>query len=151
MADAEGPQPANVQPAEAVELVKEGYTLLDVRWMRLHDPGAAWSSATAAAVPAPPRALQRRRLSPRARASLLRRTPEEYAQGHAEGSINVPVKLDDGQGGMTRNPDFLQQARRGALHELLITCWSVQQATTLSCDAPSPADASALPPSTLHD
>lgn len=37
------------------------------------------------------------------------RTPEEYAQGHVPGSINVPIKLDDGAGGMVPNPEFLQQ------------------------------------------
>lgn len=37
------------------------------------------------------------------------RTPEERAQGSVPGSINIPIKLDDGKGGMVPNPDFEEQ------------------------------------------
>lgn len=47
------------------------------------------------------------------------RTPEEHAQGAVPGSINIPVKLDDGKGGFVDNPQFLEQARaRGPVHEV---------------------------------
>ncbi|KAL4435421.1 hypothetical protein ABPG77_006183 [Micractinium sp. CCAP 211/92] len=50
------------------------------------------------------------------------RTPEEYALGHVPGSINVPVKLDDGAGGMVPNPDFLQQVKERVTPETPIVC-----------------------------
>ncbi len=42
--------------------------------------------------------------------ALKCRTPEEHAQGAVPGSINIPVKLDDGKGGFVDNPQFLEQA-----------------------------------------
>ncbi|PSC70112.1 GPR1 FUN34 yaaH protein [Micractinium conductrix] len=52
------------------------------------------------------------------------RTPEEFAQGHVPGSINVPIKLDDGAGGHKDNPDFLAQAQQQLKPgtELVCTC-----------------------------
>lgn len=37
------------------------------------------------------------------------RTPEEYAQGSVAGSVNIPIKLSDGKGGFTPNPQFDEQ------------------------------------------
>ncbi len=41
----------------------------------------------------------------------MRRTPEEYALGSVPGSINIPVKLDDGTGAFVPNPEFVEQVR----------------------------------------
>ena len=38
------------------------------------------------------------------------RTPDEFAQGHPSGALNVPV-LFRGPSGMSENPDFLRVAR----------------------------------------
>ncbi|KAI7836586.1 hypothetical protein COHA_009547 [Chlorella ohadii] len=52
------------------------------------------------------------------------RTPEEHAQGAVPGSINIPVKLDDGKGGFVDNPQFLEQVKEqvGLEKPLVCTC-----------------------------
>ncbi|KAL4419829.1 hypothetical protein ABPG75_006927 [Micractinium tetrahymenae] len=50
------------------------------------------------------------------------RTPEEYALGHVPGSINVPIKLDDGAGRMVPNLDFLQQVKEHVTPDVPVVC-----------------------------
>jgi len=40
------------------------------------------------------------------------RTPEEFAAGHPEGAINLPVALRDPAGRMAPNPDFVQLVKK---------------------------------------
>ncbi|WIA37716.1 hypothetical protein OEZ86_014598 [Tetradesmus obliquus] len=39
------------------------------------------------------------------------RTPEEYADGHAVGAINIPFMVKGAEGQLVPNPDFLQQVQ----------------------------------------
>lgn len=59
---------------------------------------------------------------PAATALAPSRTPEEHAQGSVPGSINIPVKLDDGKGGFVDNPQFLEQARRHLPCDKCMSC-----------------------------
>ena len=129
---------SNVAPAEAKELVDSGkYTLLDVRYgcykVRRPTNIAAPGTRLAARRQPPPGGCVLGKHSPAAHPSYTRpllrppcaghpycRTPEEYALGAAPGSVNIPVKLDDGNGGMVPNPDFVAQARH-------VRVWQCQQ------------------------
>lgn len=140
MVDQSEQQPANVQPAEAQALLEgQSYTLLDVR-RAAREPRIA-RTTSCPQLPPPVAAAReggRRRplpvpipyfelppldqlwrhttptghdTPPPPCRTTWRRTPEEHAQGSVPGSINIPVKLDDGQGGFVDNPQFLEQAR----------------------------------------
>ncbi|EFN53680.1 hypothetical protein CHLNCDRAFT_136471 [Chlorella variabilis] len=50
------------------------------------------------------------------------RTPEERAQGSVPGSINIPIKLDDGKGGMVPNPDFEEQVKAQLSKDTSLVC-----------------------------
>eukprot|EP00882_Tetradesmus_deserticola_P005889 GHRQ01006203.1.p1 GENE.GHRQ01006203.1~~GHRQ01006203.1.p1 ORF type:complete len:167 (+),score=42.60 GHRQ01006203.1:224-724(+) len=55
------------------------------------------------------------------------RTPEEYADGHAVGAVNVPLLIKDPQGQMVPNPDFLQQVQQAfpdKAAEMVVGCRS---------------------------
>ncbi|MCC6766652.1 MAG: rhodanese-like domain-containing protein [Deltaproteobacteria bacterium] len=70
----------------------------------------------------PPDAYETLQRDPRA-VYLDVRTPEEFAAGHPEGAINVPVLFFRG-GGSTPNPDFVDAVQRALARDtpLLVGC-----------------------------
>jgi len=40
------------------------------------------------------------------------RTPREFADGHAEGAVNIPIAFPDPARGMVMNPDFVKVVER---------------------------------------
>ncbi|KAF6253450.1 hypothetical protein COO60DRAFT_1703798 [Scenedesmus sp. NREL 46B-D3] len=55
------------------------------------------------------------------------RTPEEYADGHAVGAVNIPLLFKSPEGQMTPNPDFLQQVQQAfpdKAEEIIVGCRS---------------------------
>uniref|UniRef100_A0A383W325 Rhodanese domain-containing protein n=1 Tax=Tetradesmus obliquus TaxID=3088 RepID=A0A383W325_TETOB len=55
------------------------------------------------------------------------RTPEEYADGHAVGAINIPFMVKSAEGQLVPNPDFLQQVQAAfpdRAEEIIVGCRS---------------------------
>jgi rhodanese-related sulfurtransferase len=44
--------------------------------------------------------------------SFFFRTPEEFEQGHCEGAVNIPIKINSDAGSMVDNPAFDEQVRK---------------------------------------
>lgn len=55
------------------------------------------------------------------------RTPEEYADGHAIGAVNIPFLVKSAEGQLVPNPDFLQQVQQAfpdKAEEIIVGCRS---------------------------
>ena len=56
------------------------------------------------------------------------RTPEEFAHGHSDGAINVPLKVHSSDGSRVNNPDFEAQMKQALAgkesSKIVCTCFA---------------------------
>ena len=59
------------------------------------------------------------------------RTEREFANGHPQGAVNIPVALPDPARGMTMNPDFVKVVEANFPHEkkIIVGCQAGPRST----------------------